>query len=61
VTRARGGAAQGPAIGRPSNAGVCHLKNKQCRADGCTHKAYFGDPFDGCTPAFVDQTLIDLL
>lgn len=37
----------GMAIGRPSNAGVCHLKNKQCRFPGCTLTAYFGDAYDG--------------
>uniref|UniRef100_A0A7S1MYZ4 Uncharacterized protein n=1 Tax=Hemiselmis andersenii TaxID=464988 RepID=A0A7S1MYZ4_HEMAN len=36
----------GYAIGRPSNAGVCHLKNKQCRYPGCTLTAYWGDSFD---------------
>ena len=37
----------GFAIGRPSNAGVCHLKIKQCRAQDCTRTAYFGHPDDG--------------
>jgi len=26
---------------------VCHLKNKQCRAQDCTRTAYFGDAQDG--------------
>ena len=42
-----GSADPGFAIGRPSNAGVCHLKIKQCRAQDCTRTAYFGHPDDG--------------
>mmetsp|Transcript_37245 Transcript_37245/g.87906 ORF Transcript_37245/g.87906 Transcript_37245/m.87906 type:complete len:565 (+) Transcript_37245:200-1894(+) len=38
---------KGPAIGRPSNAGTCHLRNKQCRAQDCTRTAYYGHPDDG--------------
>eukprot|EP00293_Proteomonas_sulcata_P019550 CAMPEP_0184295290 /NCGR_PEP_ID=MMETSP1049-20130417/6182_1 /TAXON_ID=77928 /ORGANISM="Proteomonas sulcata, Strain CCMP704" /LENGTH=475 /DNA_ID=CAMNT_0026603759 /DNA_START=68 /DNA_END=1492 /DNA_ORIENTATION=- len=36
----------GVAIGRPSNAMVNVLRNKQCRADNCTRTAYFGHPRD---------------
>lgn len=45
----------GMAIGRPSNAGVCHLKNKQCRFPGCTLTAYFGDAYDGIRRFCIDH------